>query len=365
MEIKALFLHNFRNYADEEFLFSSGINLIEGANAQGKTALLEAIYLLSTGRSFRTHHLQELIRLSTPSFFIELHFEKEGVSHIASIDYNGKERHIRINQSRFSLFGALLGLIPSVIYAPTDVSLVSGSPLERRHFLDVHIAQADPLYVHHLTRYTKAMKQRNCLLKEKKADTIVLWEHVMAESGSYIIKKRNSSLKALQEPFHEMGLLLSSNEDIHSVAYENNYKELNVKDIALSLKSAFEKNRSKEQIIGFTLVGPHRDDILFSINGKLAKHFASEGQKRTLVAALRLAEWTLLKQELGFSPLFSIDDFGIHLDEKRSLLLEEKIVGCGQVFITSAKALSLDVSYRIKIEAGTQLREPVSTLVKA
>src|SRR5579885_1832498 len=159
--IVSLVLRNFRNYREAHVQFSPGVNLIHGRNAEGKTNLLEALYFLSTGRSFRTSRLDELILKGERFFFLEAVFIKDGIEQTLKVSFDGTSRHLQLNATVYRGFLHLLGLLPHILYTPEDTDLIRGGPNERRRFLDLHLAQIDPLYVHHWLRYNRAMKQRN------------------------------------------------------------------------------------------------------------------------------------------------------------------------------------------------------------
>ncbi|MCF7806228.1 MAG: DNA replication and repair protein RecF, partial [Simkaniaceae bacterium] len=197
IRIKTLFLQNFRNYARTLVEFGPHVNYLQGKNGQGKTNLLEAIYFISTGRSFRTDKLCELIRDGSRFFHIEVIFEKQGIDHHLKLHFDGQKKSVEINETKSSNFSVLLGLIPSVIASPSDIDLIMGCPQNRRRYLNLHIAQSDPVYVYHLSRYNKALKQRNALLKIKQLKTMDIWEEQMAQSAAYLVDRRIRSLKKL------------------------------------------------------------------------------------------------------------------------------------------------------------------------
>lgn len=333
MHLDALYLQNFRNYEQVELSFSPKANLIRGGNAQGKTNLLEAIYFLSTGRSFRTQELADCIRKGASSFYLEAHFMREGVSHAIKAHFDGNKRHVQYNDVTYAHFSHLLGLLPSVLYAPEDGSLITGAPAERRRFIDLHIAQTDPLYIQHLVRYFKAMKQRNYLLKNQTEHAIEPWEEMMSVAASYLVQKRQERIAALNAPLSSLMQLLSNGIDQIQVRYQPSHP---LEEITVSaFRHAFATHRHKEMRLGSSLIGPHRDDLLIEINQLPAKTYSSEGQKRSCIAALRLAEWERLADLTGAPPLMSVDDFGIHLDESRRELLQMQLSRLGQVFLTS------------------------------
>ncbi len=334
MHIEKIVLWHFRNYENATLTFSPEVNLIRGENAQGKTNLLEALYFLCTGRSFRTTHFNDFIPYAKPFFHVEAQYVKDGISGTLKASFDGQTRKLYHNDTAFSSFSSLLGLLPIVLIAPQDLALVSGAPSDRRRFLDLHLAQSDPLYVHHLSRYLKAVKQRNILLKQKSEESLEAWEKVLALSATYLLKKRQESLIKLLPIAQESLQQLTDGDDTLDLKYLPTLPP-ECPHTPEAIFAELRKNRRRELACGMTLQGPHRDDLAIFINGKEAKNFASEGQKRGAVTALRLAEWRSLKAITGYTPLLGIDDFGIHLDAKRYALVQQSIQGLGQVFLTT------------------------------
>jgi DNA replication and repair protein RecF len=337
MYLKRLLLRNFRNYAETEVVFSDSVNLIHGDNGQGKTNLLEAIHLVSTGRSFRASSLSDLIRFGQSFFFLEAEFQKEGVSQNLKIYYDENTRKVQYNQTIYPTLTSLLGILPSVLLSPDDLSLVSGTPAERRRFLDLHIAQTDPLYVHHLGRYFKAMKQRNHLLRTKNETSIQAWEQMMAQSASYLVKSRKQAASALRNPSSQWMEILSQHNDSIKIDYQSSLSlPINEgTDVSLHFQHVWNKMRPKEMHLGATLAGPHRDDLVIHLADKPAKTFSSEGQKRSCISSLRFAQWQQMKKKLGVAPMLGIDDFGIQLDLGRQTQLKAHLSQFKQVFLTS------------------------------
>ena len=331
MKVLRLILKNFRCYEKKEISFTKGVNFIAGRNGSGKTTLLEALYLLSTGRSFLTSHLVDLIRKNAPLFYIKAYFLRDGVEQMISMGFDGTKRHIYHNNTLFQHFSPVLGLLPIVLYCPRDHGLIGGTPQERRRFLNVQLGQADPLYVHHLIRYHKAMKQRNALLKIQSEAAIESWEQVMGESAQYLMNKRLERIECLRPKIQTFAKELSRKEDEFDLHYEPSIAFKKIADIQQLLA----KQRSKEMIMGSTMLGPHRDDLSITYQRREAKIFASEGQKRTCIVALKMAEWEILKEKVATTPLFAIDDFAIHLDPQRTAILRDKLRSLGQAFVTS------------------------------
>lgn len=338
MHIKSIYLKNFRVYKEELFTFTPQINVIYGGNAAGKTSLLEAIYYLIAGRSFRTEKSQDLIASGENYFYIEAQFEKHGVSQTLKVSYDQKMRKIIYNSTKLQSATNLLGILQGVLLTPDDIDLVKGSPAIRRHFFDLQIAQVDPLYIHYLTRYAHAMKQRNCLLRTKQMASIEIFELEMAKAAAYIILQRHILVKELEILSASLHENLSGTNEILNFNYKTNAGELlELNAIRDFFVGQFKKNRPREMDFGMTLSGPHKDDLNIFLNSKEARNFASEGQKRCLVSSLRLSEWFRLKDRSEAAPLMLIDDFGISLDDGRKEKLLTKLENFDQVFITATE----------------------------
>lgn len=334
MYLKHLILRNFRNHKETVFHFSALTNLIYGNNGQGKTSVLEAIYFLSTGRSFRTNSLSELIKEGQQYFYLEAHFIKDELPQKLQVYYDETTKRIQYNHTNYPKLTNILGILPSVLSYPNDLALIIGIPNERRRFLDIYLSQADPLYLHHLSRYYKAMKQRNYALRMQEIQTLSAWEQIMLPSALYLIDKRIELSSYLLDPAAEWLSLLSNKKDLLDIHYQSS---LTKKDSSLLIK--WEKNRHKDMLLKATSLGPHRDDLLFLLSGKPAKNFSSEGQKRSLIYALKLAQWHWMQKKIGYYPLLCIDDFGMQLDPQR----QKNLVACfnrfKQVFICSANSI--------------------------
>jgi len=341
--LKSIYLRNFRNYAEAEISFSPGVNLFHGDNAQGKTNLLEAACLITTGRSFRTPHLNELIRFGETFFFLEGIVCKDGFDHTVQIAFDGMTKKLTLDGNSYGTLQHLLGLLPSVLYAPSDSELVDGSPAIRRKFLNLHLAQGNPLYLHHLSRYWRAMKQRNTLLRSTDLNSLECWEIEMAESAHYVRATREALIAALHEPLRKKSSELSSGKEEHQIHFLPS-----TPTSAEAYLAQLKKNRPREKQLGATLTGPHRDDFNLLINGKESKGFCSEGQKKTSAFALKLAEWDLFTNMAESPALLGIDDLGLHLDPTRLSHFSQTLTSLGQVFITSPN-LSLDLSEAKKL----------------
>ncbi len=268
------------------------------------------------------------------------------------LSFDGKCRELECNSTKSSSFTPLLGQLPSCLYAPTDLELIAGPPALRRRFLNLHLTQSDPLYVHHLLRFHRALKQRNILLKTKQLESISCWEEEMAASSLYLVEKRRLLTLELNDLLPVTTRLLCG-EAIH-LEYHPSQSELYLAEM--------QKNRAREQMMGFTLTGPHRDDLDILVDQKPAHVYASEGQKRTALFALRLAEWHRLEKRIEAPPLFAIDDLELHLDRERQVLFQKAVEGLGQVFITSPQSPPLREGVRFFVSAGEISDRPALTL---
>lgn len=342
-----MYLRNFRNYEETAASFSPKLNVIFGDNAQGKTNLLEAISLISTGRSFRTHHLSDLIQEGKSFFYLEAEILQDKIAQTIKLFFDGKTKKIHLNANEFSSFTPLLGSFPSIFSLPSDTDLITNSPSLRRRMIDLHLAQSDPLYVHHLTRFWRSMKQRNCLLKSQTFDSLDCWEIEMAHSAAYIFKARNILLGELKEPLSFQSKRLSLQTETVEISLQSTYPPL-AQDYELQLK----KMRKREKDLGQTLQGPHRDDLIFLTNAKNARTFASEGQKKTILTALRLSQWQQMKEQKGDLPFFAIDDYEGTLDLHRQSHLNTSLQTMGQVFLTTPSPALPNEAHPILVRQG-------------
>lgn len=338
MQLKSLYLHNFRLYTEAFFEFSPHLNMICGQNAAGKTSLVEAIHFLASGSSFRTSQVPNLICAGASNFYLEAHFVKHGIEQCLKVSHSGKERKIFLNSTRCSSASSLVGLLLSVAFSPGDIELVKGPPQCRRQFLDAQLAQADPFYLYHLNRYSRAMRQRNCLLKGKNIYSIESWEHEMALSGAYILQKRLKLIEELQALTTKLYQAIGEESSPLVLEYRSASK-LPEDPAAFNRHylEQYEKNRTREIALAATLTGPHKDDLAISIGNKEARYFASEGQMRSCAATLRLAEWHRLRAMTDEKPLMLLDDVATSLDHQRCMRLFGQFGSLGQIFITATE----------------------------
>lgn len=337
MKIKCLYLKNFRNYKLSEFFFNENVNYVIGKNAIGKTTILEAISILSNGRSFRTNHLTDCIRFKENFFLIELLFECRGIEQFLSFYLDSKGKKISYNSTKLKSLLELIGLLPSVIFTPEDLSIINGSPKDRRRFINLYLSKIDHNYLYHLSRYTKSLQQRNALLKEKNINNNVFdsWEEQMAISAVNLIKARSKACSYFEKEMNSTHQLFNEKFLIKYKSQINYSINTFDKELEEVIKQELLKTRTKDISFGFTNFGPHKDDISIHINQKNVASFASEGQKKCCLAALKLSEWSLIYKSLQQTPLICIDDVKTNLDKERLIKLVNHSQFLGQIIFTT------------------------------
>jgi DNA replication and repair protein RecF len=344
MRINKLVLKNYRNYTGLNIEFQDNINIFIGENAQGKTNILEAIYLGSMGRSHRTTEDDDLINWESKNASVDLYFSRQGVENKLGFRLNrDSKKEILLSDYAIRL-REMIGSLNTVLFSPEDLWLIKGSPSLRRRFLDIEISQAVPAYYRHLLQYNRIITQRNNLLKkikEKKAgaDLLDSWDDQLASAAVFIVNKRIEAIKKLGMLANLMHRKITvSKENLNLTyslhGYEGGFPENLYDWYCLMLRNG----RELDIIRGSTTVGPHRDDIIFKVNGKELRNFGSQGQQRTAILALKLAELEFLKSETGEYPVLLLDDVMSELDSKRReqllLFIKDRI----QTFITSTDA---------------------------
>lgn len=342
--IKEITLTNYRNYTKTTIPFENKVNVILGENAQGKTNVMESIFVLSMAKSHRTSNDKELIKWDCEyaklSGIVEKH--RGPVTLDLVISTKGKKaKYNHIEQKKLSQY---IGSINTVMFAPEDLNLVKGSPQVRRKFIDMEIGQVSPVYMHDLSRYQKILQQRNQYLKQlqtKKQTDLSLLDVLtlqLSEMAAKILKKRFEFLQLLQqwaEPIHKG---ISRDLEILKIEYKNSIDVSEDADLSKMLEAyhqKFDKIKSREIDRGVTLAGPHRDDLLFYVNEKDVQTFGSQGQQRTTALSLKLAEIELIHQEVGEYPILLLDDVLSELDDFRQSHLLNTIQGKVQTFVTT------------------------------
>jgi len=320
MMINNFRLQNFRNYKDETIKFMPGINILIGDNGQGKTNVIEGIYYLLTGKSYRVQREQELLRWEQIEFhlhgdFLMAHNKVSLESH-----YRAKKKIVKVNQVPCQRLSDFVGTINVVFFSPDDLVMIKGGPSERRRFLDLHIAQMRPGHVGLLNSYNKVLQQKNALLKSYvdkslKYSQLQLWNEQIYKFGEKIIRNRLDLTNRLQDVAdHSYGNLTSQKETlkVNYIALGKDAKEAIARFPQL-LNDKLEQEIDRQIV----LIGPHRDDIQILLNDRPARLYASQGQQRSIVLSLKLAELELIRQEKGEYPLLLLDDVLSELDHFR------------------------------------------------
>jgi len=348
MELHRLFLRDFRNYSELDLTFDASVHVIYGANASGKTNILEAIYYLATASSHRTHRAHELIRWGAPGFFIKAQVRRH--SRLTTLEFLYDEqgrRGFKVNGVSKQSTGELYGRFSAVFFSPEDLQLVKGAPSVRRRFLDFELSQASDNYSQFLAEYRRALTQRNNLLKEFRSrgrapGLLDVWNEQLVRYGVEVMVRRMRALQDLSSLLRVEHNRLTSGEEELRLTYD-----CSVCDRPLALTVPPDKERltrlfgerleaqhDEEIARGYTLCGPHRDDLVFVLDSNDARSFASQGQQRTIVLALKLAAVSWLEDKLGESPVLLLDDVLSELDPTRRQRLLERAVGGVQTFIT-------------------------------
>lgn len=324
MIIKSIELKNFRNYEDLNISFDEGTNILYGDNAQGKTNILEAAYMSGTTKSHKGSKDKEMIRFGASEAHLRtvvLRGEKE-----YQIDMHLKQNRskgIAINQVPIKRAAELFGILNMVFFSPEDLNIIKNGPAERRRFLDAELCQLDKIYLSDLTNYNKILGQRNKLLKDMVfrpdlADTLPVWNMQLVETGKRIIKRRKQFVEELNEIVHDIHFRLSGEKEKLFIKYEPNIDDIFFED---------ELNRAKikDMKLCQTSVGPHRDDLLFSIGDIDIRKFGSQGQQRTSALSLKLSEIELVKKSIKDTPILLLDDVLSELDSNRQNYLLNNI----------------------------------------
>ncbi|MDI6601540.1 MAG: DNA replication/repair protein RecF [Thermoanaerobacteraceae bacterium] len=327
MYIKEIELNNYRNFKHFILNLDMGINIILGKNAAGKTNILESIYLLSRGKSFRTSRLNELINHEENNFFVGIRALRKSGEFLARFGYSDDgKKQIKINGMDIGKISELLGNIYTILFTPEDLYIVKGNPEQRRNFIDEALLQLRPNYTYDLMRYYRVLKQRNNLLKNiaKKPSlryTLNSWDEQITEYGIKLASMRSRFVDILASTAAEIHKNLSGGEKLdikYMVNFGNNID---------SYRDLMRESIDRDIAYGLTTIGPHRDDIKILLDGRNVKSFSSQGQQRTIALSLKLSEIRIIQDEIGESPIFLLDDVFSELDDDRKGYILENING--------------------------------------
>lgn len=349
MWIKKIELKNFRNYKNQKLELNKNVNVLYGENAQGKTNIIESIFLCSMGKSFRAKKDKEMIKLDEDSCSVEVEYEKSDREGKIKIEI-GNKKNIFVNDIKIKRLSELLGKINIVIFTPDDIEIIKGGPDQRRKFLDIMISQLRPNYIHILSLYQKTIEQRNNYLKQikeeqKDENLLEIWDEKLAEYAIKICEYRKEFIEKLKPKMEKLHKEITNNKEEIKIEYVTECLD---KKIYLDLL----KERRKLDILkGFTTKGVHRDDFVIYINGRQLNVYGSQGQQRTSILTLKLAELNLIYDEIGEYPILLLDDFMSELDKSRRESLVQHIKET-QVIITCTEKLALEnfeyLEYNVK-----------------
>ena len=373
MYITRLATQNFRNLLDGEHFPCQGVNVIYGGNAQGKTNLLEALWLFTGGHSFRGAKDAELPRLSAEKSVaraaLTLDFFTEGRPQTATLHIDNGRRTSVINGVKKKTGAALVGKVRAVIFSPEHLLLVKEGPSRRRSFLDGALCQWKPGYAALLSVYQRTLLQRNALLKDmvrypELEDTLSIWDARLSKLGGEVMAERSAYVQRLSPQVEEIYSGISKGRELLQIGYAPSVPlsgEFSRAQAESALLAEMERTRRSDIRAGFTTAGPHRDDVDITLNGVSARAFGSQGQQRSAVLALKLAEAQTLSLLTGETPVVLLDDVMSELDQSRQDYLLNHLHG-RQVFITccSPETVSLmETGLRFHMEAGAAEREEI------
>ncbi len=365
MKIVSIRLRQFRNHRATEVSFGESINAVLGRNGQGKTNLVEALSFLCLTKSFYATGDQQVVQLGCSGFEIEGELtDDEGHHHAVVVRYNAgpREKIFTVNGVEPEHFSDVIGRFPVVVLSPDKGAITQGGPALRRRFLDVVLSQLSAEYLASLLEYRRVLKQRNALLAQGHIDTIDSWSEALANHGSRITKRRRDFLAEfapyVRAAYHQIangreepGITYSPSPGIE----ENEIEEA----IAARLREALSSRRSEELRLGTTAVGPHRDELKLELDGMVVQKFASQGQHKTFLVALKVAEFQYMRDVAGETPILLLDDVFSELDEERSRRLLETVSSLGQTVITATSEAVFrgnidwnDLNKRLYVENG-------------
>ena len=342
LRIKRLYLRNFRNYSEADINFAYNTSLIYGDNAQGKTNIIEALFLTSTGKSHRTSNMNELVKYGENQFRVILEFEDSDYSKNIDIRYiKGKRKELFINGVKKERISEILGVVPSVLFSPESILYIKGAPGERRRILDMVLCQIKREYLINLQRYNRIIKNKNMVLKQiqigrNEREQLDIWDEEVATTGIKIIKERQMLIEELENRMNNIIKRISDGKEKIAVKYKT-FKELDkIQNDHKDLLEIITNNREKEIETGSSIYGPHRDDMEILLNGRGARVYCSQGQQRSIALSLCIAVMDIMEERLGKKTLLLLDDVMSELDEKRQNFLLE-LIGNRQTVITATE----------------------------
>jgi len=367
MWITRLRLRDFRNHESTEVSFSHDVNILQGNNGQGKTSILEAIYYLCLCKSFKAQDDADAVRFDRPFFEIEGTFQSslanDSLSHVVRVVFQRNEgKAVLLDKKRLDRFSELIGKFPVTISAPEDVLIVSGSPGDRRRWIDIALSQLQSVYLKDLQDYRQSLRQRNALLAAERLDLESLgsWDKELAATGARVILRRIGFVEMFAPVVQSVYEEITAGEECANVQYASTLGTFSREDSEKVIYERFieilKNGRERELQRKVTLFGPHKDELRFLLSERPIREFGSQGQYKTFALALKFAEFFYMKGHLQRTPLLLLDDVFSELDRSRRERLIQYLENADQVFLTSAeKQLEYSINKSVRnfwIEKG-------------
>lgn len=355
MYLKKIKLKNFRNYEEEIISLKKEINVIYGDNAQGKTNILESIFLCAVGKSFRAKKELELIKMGEEVASVEITYQRKDREGKINIIIDDKKT-VFLNGIKQKKLSDLLGKINVVLFTPEDIEILRSGPAKRRKFLNIMISQIRPQYIYQLNRYMQVVEQRNHYLRQIKVENkpkemLEIWDEKIAEYGEEVTRYRREFIEKIKEKIVEIHQKITEEKEKIEINYQSDceWKE--------KFKKELKKSWNSDILKGYTTKGIHRDDFEIKINGNLVNVYGSQGQNRTAILSLKLAELSVIEEEIQEKPILLLDDFMSELDSKRRKSFLENIKNT-QVVITGTEDIHINCTNcgKIRIENGKILK---------
>ena len=349
MQVTEIRTNNYRNLAKQVVTPSGGLNIFTGDNAQGKTNLVESVYLCCIGKSPRTDKDKDLICWGKDRALVSVKYNcRFGEGEIEVALAAGAKKQITVNSVPISKMGELMGYLNCIYFSPNEIKIISQSPQERRRFLDIDLCQTDKNYFYSLTRFNKALQQRNNLLKQARSvdevkETVFVWDKQIADEGAKVIAKRKSFCEKLKVYAKQSHATLTDGEEVLELDYVTQISGHGVAEIAENYLKLLQNNVEKDFQLRHTSAGCQRDDVALTINGTDVRSFGSQGQLRTTALSLKLAELQIFKNLIGEYPVLILDDVLSELDvdrQRRLLNFDPEL----QILLTSATEIPHDLT---------------------
>ena len=349
MQVTEIAVSNYRNLCKQKVMLGSELNIFTGKNAQGKTNLVESVYLCCIGKSPRTDKDKDLICWGNDKAFVRVKYKcRYGEGEITITLTAGAKKQITVNSVPIAKIGELMGYLNCIYFSPKEIEIISRSPAERRRFLDIDLCQTDKNYFYSLTRFNKAIQQRNNLLKTAKTvdelkDTIFVWDKQIAEEGAKVVHKRRSFCEKLKLCAEQCHATLTDGKEQLELGYVTQIKGDSIADLAENYLKLLSNNLEKDFQLRYTSAGCQRDDIALAINGTDVRAFGSQGQLRTTALSLKLAELQIFKNIIGEYPVLILDDVlsELDIDRQRRLLNFDSDL---QILLTTATEINHDLA---------------------